>query len=160
MLTKQIDYFDFWKTKPEVNDILEKLNPNYDFDDLGPAVSNEGFKKRLFVPLERLSLYHFNISVLAVKYYFHEKGLRIHSEKFGWIVLLYNDITDATMINKISGEWVLFKLTKPILFESFENRIIAIEFRGKPFEFLLKKINDKVKPLPLNFLDAVPPLLS
>lgn len=35
-----------------------------------------------------------------------------------------------------------------------------MEFRGKAFDSLLKKVNDKNKPLPLSFMDAIPPLLA
>lgn len=64
------------------------------------------------------------------------------------------------MINKIPGNWVLFKTKSAILFDGIESNIVAIEFRGKAFDSLLQKVNDKNEPLPLNFLDVVPPLLS
>jgi hypothetical protein len=35
-----------------------------------------------------------------------------------------------------------------------------MEFRGKAFDSLLKKVNDKNKPLPLSFMDVIPPLLA
>ena len=64
------------------------------------------------------------------------------------------------MINKIPGQWVLFKLKKALLFSNIESNVIAIEFRGKAFDNLLKKVNNKNDPLALDFLDIVPPLLS
>ena len=64
------------------------------------------------------------------------------------------------MINKIPGQWVLFKTKSAFLFEGIESNIISIEFRGKAFDSLLKKVNDKESPLPLSFLDIIPPLLS
>ena len=64
------------------------------------------------------------------------------------------------MINKIPGNWVLFKIRSAFLFDGIESQIIAIQFRGKAFENLLKKVNDKQEPLALSFLDVVPPLLS
>lgn len=64
------------------------------------------------------------------------------------------------MINKISGQWVLFKTKEAFLFEGIESNVLAIEFRGKAFDFLLKKVNDKIDPLPLSFLDVLPPLLG
>ena len=118
------------------------------------------FKYRLFVPLEKLSNVHFNIPIMQVKYYFHEKGFRLYSEKAGWHILLYEDIEHATMINKIPGQWVLFKTKSSFLFEGIENNFLAMEFRGKAFDSLLKKVNDKEKPLPLDFIDVIPPLLS
>lgn len=64
------------------------------------------------------------------------------------------------MINKIPGQWVLFRTKSAFLFEGIETNIIAVEFRGKAFDCLLKKVNDKNDPLPLSFLDFVPPLLA
>lgn len=48
------------------------------------------------------------------------------------------------MINKIPGQWVLFKTKEALFFEGVESNVIAIEFRGKAFDFLLKKVNDKL----------------
>jgi hypothetical protein len=95
------------------------------------------------VPLEKLSSYHFNIPILEVKYFFHEKGIRLWSSKIGWKMIFYKDIEDLTLVNKIPGEWVLFRLKEPFLFESLESNVLFIEFRGKAFEILLKKINNK-----------------
>lgn len=114
----------------------------------------------MFIPLEKLSSVHFNVPILNVRYYFHENGLRIYSEKAGWHVLLYEDIEHASMINKIPGQWVLFKTKSAFLFEGIESSFMAMEFRGKAFDCLLKKVNDKNKPLPLSFLDVIPPLLA
>ncbi len=130
-----------------------------EFPELGSCISGE-FRYRLFVPLEKLSSVHFNIPLLQVKYYFHEKGLRIYSEKAGWHILLYEDIEHASMINKIPGQWVLFKTKSCFLFEGIDSNYLALEFRGKAFDSLLKKVNDKTNPLPLSFLDMVPPLLG
>jgi hypothetical protein len=47
------------------------------------------------------------------------------------------------MINKIPGQWVLFKLKDALFFQGIESNVLAIEFRGKAFDFLLKKVNDK-----------------
>lgn len=80
-----------------------------------------------------MSSYHFNIPVLKVKYYFHENGIRIYSDKLGWKVIFYSEIEDLTLINKMSGEWVLFKLKKSLFFESLESGVMFIEFRGKAF---------------------------
>ncbi len=33
-------------------------------------------------------------------------------------MIFYNDIEDLTLVNKIPGEWVLFRLKEPFLFES------------------------------------------
>jgi hypothetical protein len=55
-------------------------------------------------------------------------------------------------VNKIPGEWVLFRLKEPFLFEALESNVLLIEFRGKAFEVLLKKINSKEDPLKLNYL--------
>ncbi len=135
------------------------MNPNVAFPQLGACLSPE-FRYRLFVPLEKLSSIHFNIPLLQVKYYFHENGLRIYSEKTGWHVLLYQDIENASMINKISGQWVLFKIKSALLFEGVDSNYIVMEFRGKAFDCLLKKVNDKEKPLSLSFMDVIPPLLA
>jgi hypothetical protein len=160
LLTKNTPYFDFWKTSREDNAILEKLNPNVEFEELGPALSNDFFRNRMFIPLEKLSNSHFVIPIQTVKYFFHEKGIRFHNDKIGWHILPYSAVSEATMVNKISGQWVLLKTKNGILFENLETNIIVIEFRGKAFDFLLKKVNDKTDPLPLNFLDVIPPLLS
>jgi len=47
------------------------------------------------------------------------------------------------MINKIQGQWVLFKTKDAFIFEGIESNVLAIEFRGKAFDFLLKKVNNK-----------------
>jgi hypothetical protein len=159
LLTKDTPYFDFWKTDAEECSVLNNLNPNIAFPQLGACLSPE-FKCRLFVPLEKLSTIHFNLPLLEVRYFFHEKGLRLHSEKTGWHIFLYENILESTMINKIPGQWVLFRTRQPLLFEGIESNILAIEFRGKAFDSLLKKVNDKTQPLALSFLDLVPPLLA
>lgn len=64
------------------------------------------------------------------------------------------------MINKIPGQWVLFRTKSAIIFEGIETNIVAIQFRGKAFDNLLKKVNRKSEPLSLSFLDFVPPLLA
>ena len=70
----------------------------------------------MFIPLEKLSYFHINISLLNITYYLHEKGIRIFNEKIGWHLLLYEWVEEASMINKINGQWVLFRLQKPLLF--------------------------------------------
>lgn len=77
---------------------------------MGKPVYEGSLKNRIFVPLEKLSSYHFNIPLLDVKYYFHENGIRIYSSKFGWKMIFYKDIEDLNLVNKIPGEWVLFRL--------------------------------------------------
>ena len=42
--------------------------------------------------------------------------MRIFGDKTGWRVILYKDLEDLTMINKLSGEWVLMKTKSPFLF--------------------------------------------
>lgn len=39
------------------------------------------------------------------------------------------------------------KTKRPFLFDCLESNILAIEFRGKPFEFLMKQSKDKANPL-------------
>lgn len=97
--------------------MLSKLNTNFEFEKLGKALSQEGFKNRLFLPSEKLSAFHLNIPILNVKYFFHEKGLRIYNEKIGWQILFYNEINDVTMINKIPGEWVLLRTKRSFAFD-------------------------------------------
>lgn len=58
-------------------------------------------------------------------------------------MLLYTTILEATMVNKIPGQWVLFKLKDALFFQGIESNVLAIEFRGKAFDLLLKKVNDK-----------------
>lgn len=50
-------------------------------------------------------------------YYFHEKGLRIYNEKIGWQLLLYSEISNLTMVNKVPGEWVLLKTKRSFVFD-------------------------------------------
>ena len=64
------------------------------------------------------------------------------------------------MVNKISGEWVLMKTKGAFIFDCLENNILAIEFRGKPFEFLMKQTKDKENPLEITYIDVLPPLLA
>lgn len=78
LLTKETPYFDFWKTDQEEYALLQNLNPNVQFPELGACISDD-FRERLFLPLEKLSAVHFNIPILHVRYYFHEKGIRIFS---------------------------------------------------------------------------------
>lgn len=132
-MSKNISYFDFWTCQQDANTLLENINPNYQFEALGKSVYEGSLKNRIFVPLEKLSSYHFNIPILDVKYYFHEKGIRIHSNKIGWKMIFYKDIEDLTLVNKIPGEWVLFRLKEPFLFASLESNVLFIEFRGKAF---------------------------
>lgn len=46
------------------------------------------------------------------------------------------------------------------MFDSLESNVLFIEFRGKAFKILLKKINSKEDPLKLNYLEEIPPILS
>ena len=94
-----------------------------------------------------MSAFHLNIPILEVKFYFHEKGMRLFNDKIGWETLLYSDIADATMVNKIPGEWVLMKTKKPLIFDCLENNVLAIEFRGKPFDILMKLTEAKKNPI-------------
>jgi hypothetical protein len=65
------------------------------------------------------------------------------------------------MINKIAGQWVLFQTTAPLLFDGLEGNSLALEFRGNAaFEELRRKVNDKTDPLPLAFIEVVPPQLG
>lgn len=114
----------------------------------------------MFIPSEKLSSFHLNIPILNVRYYFHERGLRIYNEKIGWQVLLYNEINDMTMVNRIPGEWVLLRTKRSFAFDTLENNILALEFRGKPFDFLMKLTKNKENPLELTFIQEMPPLLS
>lgn len=124
-MTKKAPYFDFWKCQP-YNEILSQLNPNYTFEKLGKPLSEEGFKNRMFIPSEKLSSFHLNIPILNVRYYFHERGLRIYNEKIGWQILFYNEINDMTMVNRIPGEWVLLRTKRSFAFDSLENNILAL----------------------------------
>lgn len=36
--------------------------------------------------------------------------MRIYNSKIGWKIIFYKDMKEITMINKISGEWVLMKI--------------------------------------------------
>jgi hypothetical protein len=74
--------------------------------------------------------------------------------------VLYSAVKQAVMVNKISGQWVLFQTAQSLLFDGLEGGCLALEFRGKAFEELMKKVNDKNDPLPLTFLDVVPPQLG
>jgi hypothetical protein len=47
------------------------------------------------------------------------------------------------MINKISGEWILMKTKNNFIFDCLENNLLAIEFRGKPFDYLMKLTKSK-----------------
>ena len=62
------------------------------------------------------------------------------------------------MINKISGQWVLFQTKSSILFDGLESNSLALEFRKRAFDELLKKVNEKT--LPLTFLDVIPGVLG
>lgn len=42
---------------------------------------------------------------------------------------------------------------KNFVFDCLENNILAIEFKGKPFDFLMKQIKSKENPLQLTFID-------
>jgi len=70
-LSKNIPYFDFWNCQQESNGLLENINPNYQFEELGKSAYEGSLRNRIFVPLEKLSSYHFNIPILEVKYFFH-----------------------------------------------------------------------------------------
>ena len=118
MLTKNVPYLDFWKCGGENDEILANLNPNYDFERLGKGLSNEGFKNRMFIPCEKMSASHFNIPILDVKYYFHENGMRIYNDKIGWHLLFFDEIRDITMVNKLTGEWVIMKVEFPFIFDT------------------------------------------
>ena len=126
LLTKDIPYFDFWKCGEAIDEILGELNPNYQFEKLGKPISDTGFKNRIFIPCEKVSSSHFSIPILDVKYYFYENGLKIFNEKIGWHMIFYNEMRDLTMINKISGEWVLIKIENPLILEPLETNVIAI----------------------------------
>jgi hypothetical protein len=79
----------------------------------------------MFIP-SKLELFHLTIPILQVKYYFHEKGLRIYNEKIGWSILLYSQIDDLKMVNRITGEWILMKIKNNFVFDSLENNLLAI----------------------------------
>lgn len=50
------------------------------------------------------------------------------------------------------------KTKEPFMFDTLESNILGIEFRGKPFEFLMNLTKNKA--IQLSYIDAVPPLLS
>lgn len=113
------------------------------------------------MPVDGLpSFLHLNIPLLNVSYHFHKGGLRIYHDKIGWHMLSYTDIQQATMANKVPGQWVLLKISKPLLFAGLEASVIALEFRGKAFEALLQKVNTKEEPLELGFIEDIPPILG
>lgn len=114
LLTKKTPYFDFWNCGIG-NQIMGQLNPNYEFLKLGKLLTEQGYKNRIFIP-QKLSVFHIDIPILSVKYYFHERGLRIYNEKIGWWIIFYDEIDNLTMINRIQGEWVLMGCKNSVCF--------------------------------------------
>ena len=105
-----------------------------------------------------MSSCHVNFPILNVKFFFHEGGIRFYHDKIGWHFIIYAGIENAAMINKISGQWVLFQTKSSILFDGLESNSLALEFRKRAFDELLKKVNEKT--LPLTFLDVIPGVLG
>jgi hypothetical protein len=109
LLTRASPYFDFCQTRPDTNSLLENPNPNVDFPELGPALSPEAYRSRLFVAGEKQSGVHLNVPIIPVRLFFHQKGIRLHGEKIGWHIIPYTSMQNPTVVNKIPGQWMLFK---------------------------------------------------
>lgn len=52
------------------------------------------------------------------------------------------------------------KIKQAFLFEGLESNIIGIQFRGKPFDFLMNLTKAKNNPLEISYIDSIPQLLS
>ena len=90
LLTQNTPYFDFWTTEADPNSLLDHLNPNIEFPELGKCISGE-FKNRMFVGIEGWpSWLHVSLPLLTVSYHFHEKGIRLYHDKIGWHVMCYS----------------------------------------------------------------------
>jgi hypothetical protein len=93
-------------------------------------------------------------------YYFHDEGIRIYNERLGWFVVLFEDMKNACMVNRMESQWLLFQSDDQLLFGSFGKKYIAMEFKGKAFELLMNRINQKENGLPVSYLNEMPPVFT
>jgi hypothetical protein len=68
-------------------------------------------------------------------------------------VLLFSDIKNACMVNRMDSQWLLFQTEDCLLFSSLGRKNVALEFKGKAFELLMERINRKENPLAVTYLN-------
>ncbi len=67
---------------------------------------------------------------------------------------------NATMINRMESQWLLFEAESRLLYGSLGFRYVMMEFKGKAFEILMERINRKEGALAVTYLDVLPPLIG
>lgn len=112
------------------------------------------------MPLEKLSSSHINLPILGVKYYLHERGLRLYHEKFGWQLLPFSGIKHVAVTSSTSkdkGIWMLFETSSALLFEGLESNCLALEFRLRAYQELMKRVENV---LAVTMLESMPGVLG
>lgn len=139
---------------------MKGIRKDIDFERLGVMLTDKLPSNRIIVPVEKLSFSGINIPVIKASYYFHKEGIRIHDERMGWWVLFYDDIKNATMLNRVESQWLIFNTDGSFLFGALGKKPIIMEFKGKAFECLMDRINLKDNALSVTFINEVPPIIS
>lgn len=78
----------------------------------------------------------------------------------GWWVLFYDDIKNATMLNRVDSQWLIFNTDGNLIFGALGRKPIIMEFKGKAFECLMDRVNSKDNPLVVTFINEVPPIIN
>lgn len=115
---------------------------------------------RMVMPTDKYSHSGISVPILRASYVFHEGGLLISEERMGKFVLLFSDIRNACMVNRMESQWLLFETERSLPFGSLTRKSLALEFKGKAFELLMGLINRKENPLQVTYLNEMPPILS
>lgn len=160
LITREVPYFNFWNCSAAETQRLQTVKKFAKFEQLGASVSAALPYNRIVVPTDKYSLSGINIPILKASYTFYENGVVVSEERLGWFVLLFSDIRNACMVNRMDSPWLLFQTEDCLLFSSLGRKNLAFEFKGKAFELLMERVNRKDDPLPVNYLNELPPVLS
>lgn len=77
-------------------------------NDLGKCLTKDVVceKNRIFFPQEKLVNYNIELPILSSKIILYDKGFKIYTEQFGWMILLFKNALEIGITQKVKSLFI------------------------------------------------------
>lgn len=103
LLTKDTSYFNIWNLQCDVSDQIQNMRNTIISNDLGKCLTKDIIceNNRIFFPQEKLVNYNIELPILSAKIILYDKGFKIYTEQFGWMILLFKNALEISITQKV-----------------------------------------------------------